>query len=164
MLMNSPLRTAVLFAFGSCWLPGCWAGSYDQGGDERAEQGFAAMARVVHELEEAEVVRQLLLRDAAVRAQPGAQQGPETLDGVDGHLAEAIAVLAASVFTLCVADCLVLIAPGWQAGVDAVLVRVDERALGNRGLACADSPRLAGGRRRRTRRGGRARPWYPWPR
>src|SRR5215213_422202 len=38
--------------------------------------------------------------------------GPETLDGVDVHLAEAIAVLVASVFTLCVADCLVLIAPG----------------------------------------------------
>src|SRR5215204_2209517 len=97
---------------GSCWLPGCWAGSYDQGGDERAEQGFAATACVVHILEEAEVVRQLFLRDTAMRAEPGAQQGPETLDGVDVHLAEAIAVLVASVFTLCVADCLVLIAPG----------------------------------------------------
>src|SRR5829696_9721510 len=98
--------------FGSCWLPGCWAGSYDQGGDERAEQGFAATACVVHILKEAEVVRQLFLRDTAMRAEPGAQQGPETLDGVDVHLAEAIAVLVASVFTLCVADCLVLIAPG----------------------------------------------------
>jgi len=46
--------------------------SRNQAGDERAEQGFAASTRVVHELEEAEVERQLLLRDAAVRAKPGA--------------------------------------------------------------------------------------------
>jgi hypothetical protein len=37
----------------------------------------------VHELEEAEVERQLLLRDAAMRTQPGAQQLPEALDGID---------------------------------------------------------------------------------
>jgi len=43
-----------------------------QAGDEGAEQGFAASARVVHELEEAKIERQLVLRDAAVRAQPGA--------------------------------------------------------------------------------------------
>jgi len=42
--------------------------SRNQACDERAEQGFAAPARVVHELEEAEVVRQLVLRDTAVRA------------------------------------------------------------------------------------------------
>ena len=49
--------------------------SCHQGSDQLAEQGFAAAAGVVHDLEEAEVERQLLLRDAAVRAQPGAQQG-----------------------------------------------------------------------------------------
>jgi hypothetical protein len=36
--------------------------SYHQGSDQLAEQGFAAAAGVVHELEEAEVERQLLLR------------------------------------------------------------------------------------------------------
>src|SRR5215217_4240211 len=56
---------------GSCWLPGCWAGSCAQGGSERAKQGFAATACVVHELEEAEIERQLLLRDAPVRACAG---------------------------------------------------------------------------------------------
>src|SRR3954466_559921 len=122
------LRATWYKSFGSCWLAGCWSGSYDQGGNECGEQGFAATACVVHELEEAEAVRQLLLRDPAVRAQPGAQQGPETLDGVDGHLAEPIPVLVAGVFTLCMADRLVLIAPGWQAGVDALLVGVDEGA------------------------------------
>src|SRR4051812_46620339 len=121
--------------FGSCWLPGCWSGeSCDQGGDERAKQGFAATACVVHELEEAEIERQLVLRDPPVRAQPGAQQGPEALDGVDVHLAEAIPVLVAGVFAAPVADDLVPIAPALQAGIDTVLVGVDEGTLRNRGL------------------------------
>jgi len=69
-------RTRLLSGFGVV------AGtSRDQGCDEGAEQGFAASARVVHELEEAEVKRQLVLRDAAVRSQPGAQQRPEALCG-----------------------------------------------------------------------------------
>ncbi len=44
--------------------------SGNQAGDEGTEQGFAASACVVHELEEAEVEGQLVLRDATVRAQP----------------------------------------------------------------------------------------------
>ncbi len=42
--------------------------SCNQAGDERTEQGFAAPARIVHELEEAEVERQFVLRDAPVWA------------------------------------------------------------------------------------------------
>jgi len=41
--------------------------SHDQGCDEGAEEGFAASTRVVHELKEAKIERQLVLRDAAVR-------------------------------------------------------------------------------------------------
>ncbi len=48
--------------------------SRDQAGDEGVKQGFAASARVVHELKEAEIKVQLVLRDAPMRAQPGAQQ------------------------------------------------------------------------------------------
>jgi hypothetical protein len=48
--------------------------SRDQACDEGTEQGFAAPARVVHDLEEAEIQGQLVLRDAPVRAQPRAQQ------------------------------------------------------------------------------------------
>jgi len=55
--------------------------SRHQARDERPEQGFAAATRVVHELEEAEVERQLVLRDAAVRAEPGTQQRPKPLCG-----------------------------------------------------------------------------------
>jgi hypothetical protein len=40
--------------------------SRDQGGDEGSEKGFSASAGIVNELEEAEIERQLLLRDAAM--------------------------------------------------------------------------------------------------
>src|SRR4051812_21516223 len=112
---------------------GVGSASCDQGGDERAKQGFAATACVVHELEEPQIERQLLLRDPPVRAEPGAQQGPEPLDRVDVHLAEPVAILVAGVFAAPVADRFVLIPPGRQAGVDAILVGMDERAFGNRG-------------------------------
>jgi len=42
--------------------------SGDKARGEGAEESLAPAARVVHELEEAEVVRQLLLRDAPMRA------------------------------------------------------------------------------------------------
>src|SRR3712207_9114365 len=70
--------------------------SRHQGGDKGSEQGFAAAAGVVHELEEAEVEWQLVLRDATMRPQPGAQQRPEPFHGVDVDLAEAVAVLVRS--------------------------------------------------------------------
>ena len=107
--------------------------SRNQAGDKRAEQGFAASARVVHELEEAEVERQLVLRDAAVRSQPGAQQRPEAFHGVDVDLAEAVAVFVASVFAAPMADSLVPVASSWQTRVDAVFVRVDKDARGDSG-------------------------------
>ena len=68
-----------------------------QGGDKGAEQGFAPAPSVVHELEEAEIQRQFLLRDTPVWSEPGAQQGPRPLHGVDMDLAEAVAVLVAGV-------------------------------------------------------------------
>src|SRR4051812_49214843 len=71
------------------------AGSRNQACDKGAEQGSPTPARVVDELEEAEVERQLVLRDAPVRAEPGAQQGPEPLHGGDVHLTEPIPVLVA---------------------------------------------------------------------
>jgi len=48
--------------------------SRDQAGDEGAKQGFAASPSIVDDLEEAEVERQLVLRDAPMWTQPGAQQ------------------------------------------------------------------------------------------
>src|SRR5215207_10669566 len=74
---------------------GVVSASRHQGGDEFAEEGSASIADIVHELEEAEVERQLFLRDAAVRPQPGAQQRPDPFQRVDVDLAEAVAVLVA---------------------------------------------------------------------
>src|SRR3954449_4432090 len=93
-------------------------------------RGFAAAPGVVHEHEVTEIQRQLLLCDAAVRTEPRAQQGPRPFHGVDVDLAEAVPILVARVLAMCVTDCLVLIAPGRQAGVDVVLVCVDTRPLG----------------------------------
>lgn len=46
-------------------------GSCYQSCNGGSEQGFAASASVVHELEKAKAIRQLVLRDALVRSQPG---------------------------------------------------------------------------------------------
>ena len=46
--------------------------SHDQSRDEGAKESFAPAPGVVHELEEAEIQRQLLLRDTPVWPQPGA--------------------------------------------------------------------------------------------
>jgi len=48
-------------------------------------------------------------------------------------LAEAVPVLVAGVFATGMADRFVPEAPGRQAGVDAILVRVDESARGDSG-------------------------------
>src|SRR4051794_36243580 len=48
--------------------------SGDQGADQRAEESLASFARVMDELKEPKIEGELLLRDAAMRPQPGAQQ------------------------------------------------------------------------------------------
>ena len=87
---------------------------------EHAQEGFeeslSAIFGVVNELEEAEVERKTLLGDAAVRPEPGAQQGPEAFDGVDVNRVEAVAVFTAGILPSAVADGLVLVAPRPQAG------------------------------------------------
>ncbi len=53
-----------------------------QGCNHGAEQSFTASAHAVHELEEAERERQLVLREASIRAQTGAQQQPASMQPV----------------------------------------------------------------------------------
>jgi len=89
--------------------------SRNQACGKGAEQGFAASASIVHELEEAEIEQQLVLRDAPIRTEPGTQQRPKTFHGVDVDLAEAVAVLVAGVFAAPMTDRLVPIAPGGRA-------------------------------------------------
>src|SRR5688572_7198733 len=64
-----------------------------------------------------------------MRPQPGSQEGPETLEGVD--LAEAIAVLVPGVFASTMTDGLVAVAETRKPGVDAILVGIDVRAFGD---------------------------------
>ena len=85
-------------------------GLSDQARDEGAEQSLAPAAGVVDELEEAEIAGQLLLRDTPVRAEPGAQQGPEALGRVDVDLAKPVAIVIARVLAAGVADRLVAVA------------------------------------------------------
>src|SRR5215217_8371558 len=120
---SRPRKSEALVGF-----RGGGAGSRNQACDKGAEQGSPTPARVVNELEEAKIERQLVLRDASVRAEPGAQEGPDPFHGVDVHLAEAVPVLVAGVFAAPVANRLVPVAPVLQAGVDTVLVGVDEGA------------------------------------
>src|SRR3954467_2510070 len=65
-----PLRSVSPDALIGFWGDG--GTSQDQSRDESAKESFASASGVVHELEEAEIQRQLLLRDAPVWPQPGA--------------------------------------------------------------------------------------------
>ena len=107
---------------GSCRVPGWSSGSRNQGGDEGDEQGLSPVPDVVDKLGEAKIPGQLLLGDAPVRAQPGAQQRPEALHGVDVDLAEAVAVVVAGVLAPARVNGFVGVAPRLQAGVDVVFV------------------------------------------
>ena len=90
------------------------------------------MPGVVDELKEAEINGQLFLRDATMGAQPGAQQRPEPFHGVDVDLAEPVAIVIAGIFAGAVADSFVAIPPGVEAGIDIVLIGVDQRAAADR--------------------------------
>jgi hypothetical protein len=65
----------------------------------------------VHELEEAEIEWQLLLRNAPMRAEPGAQQRPDPFEGIDVDLTEAVPILVARIFAAGMTDSFVLITP-----------------------------------------------------
>src|SRR3954454_4734600 len=125
----------IVMGRGSSQDPGCWdRDSRDERPVEGGEEGLTSTTRVVDHLEEGEIGGQLLLRDAAVRAEPGAQQRPQALGGVDVDLAEAVAVLVARVLAPGVAHGLVPVAPLLQAPVDVVLVGVHQGAPRDRRL------------------------------
>src|SRR3712207_5316118 len=85
-------------------------------------------------LDEAEIEGEFFLGDAAVRPPPGAQQGPEALDGVAVHLAHAVASLVAGVLAAGMTHRLVWVAPGLQTGVDLILLGVNETATADGGF------------------------------
>jgi hypothetical protein len=87
------------------------------------------------ELEEGKIVGPLLLRDAPMRPQPGAQQRPNTFHGVDVDFAEAIAIFVSRILALAMVDGLVAEAPLRQSALNRVLVGVNQAAEGD---ACQD--------------------------
>ena len=107
---------------GSYRVPGWWQGRHATRPATRAPSKALPRRRALHELEEAGVKRPFVLRDAPVRAQLGAQQGPEPLHCVDVHLANAI-----------------------SRPRRGHTRRVHDRS------SCAGSPRLGGGRKWHTR-------------
>src|SRR4051812_25595059 len=66
-----------------------------------------------------------------MRPQPGSQERPEALEGVDVDLAEAIAVLVPGVFASTMTNRLVAVAETRKPGIDAILVSIDGRAFGD---------------------------------
>src|SRR4051812_1043714 len=104
-----------------------WGGRQESG-QESAEQGFASAFGVVHELKQGKIVRQLLLRDATVWPQPGAQQRPDSFHRVDVDFTEAIAILVAGILAATMVDGFMAKAPLWQPAIDHVLIGIDQTA------------------------------------
>jgi hypothetical protein len=64
-----------------------------------------------------------------MRSQPGAKQTPKAFHGVDVYFVDTVYIRVAGVLTLTVIDRDMDIAPGWQAGVNAVLVGIHRASL-----------------------------------
>src|SRR5262245_17399808 len=109
----------------SSGVSGTWP---DQQFDQRPEQRLAPLPDVMHELEEAQIERQLLLRDPTMGTQPTSQQRPEALHRVDVDLAEAVPVVIPGELPGGMADRPMHVAPFVQAAVDVVLVGIDHAA------------------------------------
>ena len=96
------------------------------------QQGFTSPTGVMDKLEDAQVTRQLFLRDATMRAEPGAQQRPEPFHGIDMDFMKSIAILITGILASGVIDTLMLIAPLGQTVVDVILICVHQAARCNR--------------------------------
>src|SRR4051812_49033852 len=68
-----------------------------------------------------------------MRAQPGAQQRPNTFHGVDVDFAEAVAIFVSGILAPTMVDGLVAETPLRQSAIDRVLVGVDQAAKRNAG-------------------------------
>ena len=106
----------------------------DQQRQEGAEQAFTSDANIMHELKEAQVQRQLLLREAAMRSQPGTEQRPKALHRVDMNFMEAIPVLVTGVFTPAMTHRMMIKAPVLQRVIDGIFIGMDARSRRNERL------------------------------
>ncbi len=96
----------------------------------------------MHELKEAQVQRQFLLREAAMRSQPGTEQRPKALHRVDMNFVEAIPVLVTGVFTPAMTHGMMIKALVLQRVIEGVFIGMDPRARCNKRLDEGTNRRL----------------------
>ena len=94
--------------------------SGDQQLDQGVQQCFAALARIMNKLKEAQIQRQFLLRDATVRSQPTPEQGPKAFQRVDMHLAQPLSIFIAGIVPLTMVDRFVGVAPRFQTTIESI--------------------------------------------
>jgi hypothetical protein len=95
----------------------------DQELNELTQQRFASLSDVVDKLEEPEVERELLLRNAPMRTKPTPQQRPEALHRIHMHFTKPVAIVISGEFTPPMVDALMVVAPRTQASINAVFIR-----------------------------------------
>src|SRR5712691_8808060 len=95
------------------------------------KQRFASLSDVVHKLKETEVQREFLLGNAPMRAQPTPQERPEPFHRIHMHFTQAVAIFISGILAPSMVDTLMIISPYTQAGINAVLIRINKRPWGN---------------------------------
>ena len=94
----------------------------DQELNEFTQQRFASLADVVDKLEEPEVEREFLLRNAPMRTKPTPQQRPKALHRIHMHFTKPVAIFISGILTSPMVDTLMAVSPGTQAGINTVLI------------------------------------------
>src|SRR5713101_2976182 len=97
----------------------------DQELNELTQQCFASLADVVDKLEEPEVEREFLLRNAPMRTKPTPQQRPKALHRIHMHFTKPVAIFISGVLAPPMVDALMVVSPSTQAGINAVLIRIN---------------------------------------
>src|SRR5713101_5608685 len=64
-------------------------------------------------------------------AQPAPQERPKPFHGIHMDFTKAIAIFISGVLASSMIDALMLVSPGTQAGINAVLIRIHKRTRGN---------------------------------
>lgn len=95
------------------------------------EKGFATLPDIVNKLEESQIEGQMLLRNAAMGAQPGTQQRPKPFQRVDMHFMKAVPIVITSIFSLAVINAVMVIAPRLQSVIDGVFIGIKRTAFLN---------------------------------
>jgi hypothetical protein len=106
----------------------------DQEADQSPQQRFTPLSDVVNEFEEAEIKRQLLLRDSPVGPQPRPQPRPESLDRVDMDLAETVTILIAGELPGGMTHRPMVVAPLGQPSMDVIFIGINNSPGGDSGV------------------------------